>query len=225
MASSKQFKTPTARFSFVQNMFERVVKKTDGGEPILKNGKPVTEQQCTLIFDKSVDMSGFQEAIREAIVAEWGEKAVEQFKNGAIRSPILAGDGKEARIKTGDQAGEIREGFGPDKFFVRVATRLEAPVHFRSPTIPATYGQGDDQIKSGDYGFAVLHAYTWDNPKNGRGVSLGIDYLQKTKAGESLGGTGGGSVDVESVYEAVEDTGDVPAETKTSGKGAASLFD
>jgi hypothetical protein len=204
-------------------MFTRVARKDDNGNAVLdKNGKPVTEQQCTLIFDKSSDRSMLDEMMREAIVAEWGDKGLEKAKAGLIRSPILAGDGKEARVKKGDKAGEIHEGLGADKFFIRVATRLEAPVRFRSATIPATFGTGDDQIKSGDYGFAVLHAYTWSNSKNGDGVSFGIDYLQKTKAGESLGGTGS-AVDVDSVYETVEDAGDAPASTKT-GEGAAGLF-
>lgn len=220
--SSATFKTPICRFSYVQNMFTRVAKKDSAGNAVMKNGQPVTEQQCTLIFDKAVDMAGFQNAIKEAIVGEWGDKAIERFKNGVIRSPILAGDGKEARVKKGDKAGEIHEGLGADKFFIRVATRLEAPVRFRSETVPATYGQGDDQIKSGDYGFAVLHAYTWTNDQNGDGVSFGIDYLQKTKAGDPLGATGAGGVDVASVFEKVE-AGDAPAEAK-SGEGAGGLF-
>lgn len=223
MASSAQFKAAGARFSYVQNMFTRVAKKDDSGNAYLdKNGKPVTEQQCTLIFDKSTDRTPFDNALREAIVAEWGEKGMEQAKAGVIRLPYLAGDGKEARVKTGDNAGEVREGLGPDKWFIRVATRLEAPVRYRSETVPATHGTGEDQIKSGDYGFAILHAYCWDNPKNGKGVSFGIDYLQKTRAGESLGGSGS-AVDVGSVYEAVEDSGAAPEETK-SGAGAGGLF-
>jgi hypothetical protein len=224
MASSQQKKVSGARFSYVQNMFTRVARKDDSGNPTLdKNGKPVTEQQCTLIFDKGSDARAvLDEMMREAIVAEWGDKGLEKAKAGLIRSPILAGDGKEARVKTGDKAGEIHVGLGADKFFIRVATRLEAPVRYRSETVPATFGTGDDQIKSGDYGFAMLHAYTWSNSKNGDGVSFGIDYLQKTKAGESLGGTGS-AVDVASVFETVEHGGDAPAETKT-GEGAGGLF-
>jgi hypothetical protein len=223
MSSSQQFKTPVGRFSYVQNMFTRVSRKDDAGNPTLdKNGKPVTEQQCTLIFDKTVDRNVFDLALKEAIVGTWGEKGMERAKTGLIRLPYLAGDGKEARAKSGDKAGDIHPGLGADKWFIRVATRLEAPIRYRSANVPATHGDGDDQIKSGDYGFAVLHAYCWTNTKNGDGVSFGIDYLQKTKAGESLGGTGGG-VDVGAVYEAVEDTGAAPAETKT-GAGAGGLF-
>lgn len=222
MASSSPVRTPPCRFSYVQNMFTRVTKKDNAGNPVLKDGKPVTEQQCTLIFDKTVDKTALDAAIKEVIVAQWGEKGMEKAKNGLIRLPYLAGDGKEARAKSGDKAGEIHPGLGADKFFIRVATRLEAPIRYRSETIPATFGDGEDQIKSGDYGFAMIHAYAWHNDQNGDGVSFGIDYLQKTKAGESLGGSGGG-VDVGSVYEAVEDTGAAPAETK-EGKGAGGLF-
>lgn len=224
MANSAQQKVTGARFSYVQNMFNRVVKKDNAGNVVMKDGKPVTEQQCTLIFDNGGEARAVLDAMmREAIVSEWGDKGLENAKNGLIRSPILKGDGKEARIKKGDKAGEIHEGLGPDKFFVRVATRMEAPVRFRSATIPASYGAGEDQIKSGDYGFAVLHAYTWRHDQNGDGVSFGIDYLQKTKSGDPLGGTGAGGVDVDSVFEKVEDAGNAPAETKT-GAGAAALF-
>jgi hypothetical protein len=223
MASSTQFKAAGARLSYVQNMFTRVVKKDDAGNPQLdKNGKQITEQQCTLIFEKAADRTPFDNALREAIVGAWGEPGMKLAKDGLIRLPYLAGDGKEARVKSGDKAGEIREGLGADKWFIRVATRREAPVRYRSETIPATFGDGDDQIKSGDYGFAILHAYAWENSKNGKGVSFGIDYLQKTRAGENLGGSGS-AVDVGSVYEAVEDSGAAPAETQ-SGAGAGGLF-
>lgn len=223
MASSAQFKSPICRLSYVQNMFTRVAKKDDNGNPVLdKNGQPVTEQQCTLVFDKAGGTAAFEAAMKEAIVAEWGEKGLERAKAGMIRSPLLAGDGKEARVKKGDRAGEIHEGLGADKFFVRVATRRSAPVRYRSKDVPASYGNGDDQIKSGDYGFAVLHAYTWTNSKNGDGVSFGIDYLQKTRSGDPLGGSGG-EVDVDSVYESIPDTGDAPDQAK-SGQGAGGLF-
>jgi hypothetical protein len=224
MANSAQKKVTGARFSYVQNMFNRVTKKDNAGNVVMKNGVPVTEQQCTLIFDNAGDArSILNDMMKEAIVAEWGDKGLEKAKNGMIRSPILAGDGKEARVKKGDKAGEIHEGLGADKFFIRVMTRQDAPVRFRSQTIPATYGNGDDQIKSGDYGFAVLHAYTWTHDQNGDGVSFGIDYLQKTKSGDPLGGTGAGGVDVGSVFETIPDEGNL-SEKVSEGKGAGDLF-
>ena len=217
--ASADFKTPIGRFSYVQNMFKRAPKTDDAGNPVIcKDGKPVTEQQVTLIYDKSTDRAVFDNAIKEAIIEKWGEPGMEKAKKGLIRLPYLAGDSKEARNK---KTGDIHPGLGEDKWFIRVATRMEAPVRFRSATIPASHGSGEDQIKSGDYGFAVLHAYAWNNAKNGDGVSFGIKYLQKTKAGESLGGTM--EVNAEDYFEQVEDTGAAPAAAKT-GAGAGGLF-
>lgn len=218
--ASADFKTPIGRFSYVQDMFKRTAKTDDAGNPVIgKDGKPVTEQQVTLIFDKATtDRTVFDNAIAEAIREKWGEPGIEKAKKGLVRLPYLAGDGKEARNK---KTGDIHPGLGADKWFIRVATRMEAPVRFRSATIPATYGSGEDQIKSGDYGFAVLHAYAWSNPKNGDGVSFGIKYLQKTKAGEALGGSM--EVDPEQYFEKIDDAGAAPAAAKT-GAGAAGLF-
>lgn len=218
MASSATFRTPTGRFSYVHNMLTRVTKKDDNDNVIMKDGKPVTEQQCTLIFDMKTDRAVFDKALEEAIMAQWGEAGMKRAKEGMIKLPYLKGDGPEAKSK---KTGELHPGMGPDVWFVRVATRLEAPVRFRSEHIAPSLGSGEDQIKSGDYGFAILHAYCWSNAKKGDGVSFGIDYIQKTRGGEILGG--GGGIDVGSVFEQVEDAGEAPASTK-SGEGAGGLF-
>lgn len=199
---SEPFKTTECRFSYVKDMFFRVPKKDNKTkQPILdKNGQQVTEQRVTLIFDRAVtQMAIFQDPIVKVITEQWGDTAIKRFKEGLIRSPILAGDGKEAKNR---KTGEINPGLGADKFFVRCTTRLEAPVLYKSKMIPATHGDGPDQVKSGDYGFAVLSAYTWYNEESGDGVSFGIHYLQKLRDGESLGGTGS-TVNVEDYFEAV----------------------
>lgn len=218
MARGEPFKTPVCRFSYVQNMFKRVARKDDAGRPVLdKNEQEVTEQQCTLIFDKATTpMDLFQKAILEVLTAQWGENAVTRFKNGLIRTPILAGDGKEAR---NSKTGEIHPGLGADKFFIRVATRLEAPIRYKSALIPPKLGNGPDEIKSGDYGFAVLAPFAWNNTKNGDGISFGIEYLQKLYDGESLGGVGG--VDPEKYYQAIEPVAGAAA---MNGASADSLF-
>lgn len=197
---SEPFRTPECRFSYVKDMFQRVPKKDSSGKPMTDDrGNQITEQRCTLIFDRATTpMDIFQKAILEVITKQWGDTAVTRFKNGLIRSPILGGDGKEARST---KTGEINPGLGADKFFIRVATRLEAPVLYKSKLVPATHGDGPDQIKSGDFGFGVISAFTWHNAQNGDGVSFGIHYLQKLRDGEALGGSGG--VNVDDFFEAV----------------------
>jgi hypothetical protein len=214
-ARSPDFKTPIARFSYVQHMFEPVARTNDDGTPMLdKNKKPVLELQCTLIFPINTDRSKFDEALKAVIVEQWGEEGLVRAKNQLIKTPYLAGDGPEARSK---KTGELHPGMGPDVWFIRVATRiLTCPVRYRSPTIPAT----KDEIKSGDYGFAALNAYAWETDKKS-GVSFGIQYLQKVRDGEALGG--GGGVDVDDYYEKIADEGAAPASTKT-GAGAGGLF-
>jgi hypothetical protein len=207
MAKVDDFKSPPCRVSYAQNLFEaRAVE--EGGKK--KFG-------CTLIFEAK-DKGELEKILAQAITAEWGDKGLERARSGLIKSPILAGDGKEARNKT---TGEIHPGLGADKVFIRVSSLYEPQVRYKSANVPAKYGAGPDEIKSGDYGFAVLNAFAWNNPKSGDGVSFGIQYFQKTRDGESLGGTGG--VDVDKYFEKIADTGAAPAAAQT-GAGAGGLF-
>lgn len=208
MAKSEDFKSPECRVSYAQSLFKARTQKNSTKE---KFG-------CTLIFGNE-HKPFFEKILAGVIVEQWGEKGLERARNGLIRSPLLPGDGKEARNK---KDGEINPGLGPNVFFIRVSSVFEPTVRFRSANIPASYGNGDDQVKSGDYGFAVLNAFCWNNEESGDGVSFGIQMFQKKRAGESLGGSSGG-VDADKWYEAVEDHGAAPDSTK-SGAGAGGLF-
>lgn len=212
-ARSDEFKAPRSRVSYAQDLFTPRDKTDDAGKPTGKQS-----YGCTLIYEKSVDRSAMEKAVEDVVMAEWGEKGIERFKKKLIKSPFIDGESKSAHNK----AGELNPGMGPDVFFVRVTANQEPVVRYKSANIPAKLGNGPDEIKSGDYGFAVLNAYAWNSATGGDGVSFGISYFQKTEAGESLGGTGGG-VDVNKYYEKVADTGAAPEETK-SGAGAGGLF-
>lgn len=215
MARSADFKTPTCRFSYVHNMFTPVKKVGDDGKPVMdKNGEQVIEWQVSLIFPVTTDRTVFDEAIKSVILEQWGDAGLVRAKNGMIKTPYLPGDGPEARNK---KTGELHPGMGADIWFIRTSTRREPPIRYKSGTIPAK----KDEIKSGDYGFTVLNAYAWNNPKKGDGVSFGIQYLQKKTDGESLGG--GSGIDVDTYYEEIADAGGAPAST-TAGKGASGLF-
>lgn len=204
-ARSEDFKTPTCRLSYAQTLFKARAAKNSTTK---KFG-------ATLIFPKSA-LPELEKHVAGVIRDEWGEKGLQRAANGAIRSPFLAGDGKEARNK---ETGDLHPGLGPDVVFIRCTANEERPpaVRFRSPTIPAT----EEEVYSGCYGFAVLNAYAWHNDESGDGVSFGIAYFQKTGDGERLGG--GGPVDVGKYFEKVEDTGSAPEETK-AGAGAGGLF-
>jgi hypothetical protein len=203
-ARSEDFKTPPCRLSFAQQLFKARAQK---------NGKP--KYGCTLIFPKDV-RAALEKHVGAVILEQWGDKGLERAKQGLIKSPFLAGDGKEARAK---ETGELHPGMGPDVFFIRVQANEDRPpvVRYKDPNIPAT----PDEVYSGCYGFAVINAFAWHNDENGDGVSFGIQYFQKTKDGERIGGSG--QVDPEKWHEKIADEGDAPQETK-QGAGAGGLF-
>jgi hypothetical protein len=201
---SKTFKTPLCRLSFAGGLFK--AKQV--------NNQGAVKFSATLIFPL-VDRKILEPYVREVIVEKWGEKGLEKAKAGIIRSPFLAGDGKEARNKT---TGEVSGGLGPDVFFIRVQAGPDRPpfVTWKDPNVRET----EEFVYSGCYGKAVLNAFAWHNDTGGDGVSFGIDGFQKLKEGERLGGE---RTAPDKYHETVEDVGDAPTETR-DGRGASALF-
>ena len=204
MERSPDFKTPLCRVSFAGSLFTPRAQQ-EGATP--KYG-------ATLIFEKSVDRSAMDNAVKNVLIAQWGDKGLERAKAGLIKSPFLDGNGKEARNK---KTGELHPGFGPDVFFLRVQSIRAPTLRYKSEHLPAT----EDEIYSGCYGKAVLNAFAWNNAQNGDGISFGIQFFQKIKDGDRLGG--GGGVNASSWMETVPDEGDAPEATRT-GAGAGGLF-
>lgn len=205
MARSEDAKTPLGRFSYTQFLFEPNV-----------NDSGVKQWQLTILFPKeATDLSALEGLALAAAKEEWGDKAVNMIKEGTIKSPFLDGDGKQGK----DKAGEPKPGY-PGHKFIRCTSGVDyRPKIVNQKLLPIV---DKAELYSGCYGYAVVNAYTWENAKNGKGVSFGISLVQKAKDGESLGG-GGGNVDPNKFFDKIEDEGDAPAETK-SGKGAAGLF-
>jgi len=204
MERSADFKTSLCRVSFANSLFKPRAQQEGG----------VEKYGCTLIFEKSGDRSALDAAVKGVIVAQWGDKGLERAKAGLIKSPFLDGAGKEARNK---KTGELHPGFGPDVFFLRVQSVRQPVLRYKSEHLPAT----EEEIYSGCYGKAVLNAFAWTNAQNGDGVSFGIQFFQKIKDGDRLGGSGG--VDAGKWMESVPDEGEAPEATRT-GAGAGGLF-
>jgi len=204
MERSADFKTDLCRVSFANSLFKPRAQQEGG----------VEKYGCTLIFPKTCDRTALDNAVRSVIVAQWSEKGLERAKAGLIKSPFLDGAGKEARNK---KTGELHPGFGPDVFFLRVQSVRQPVLRYKSEHLPAT----EEEIYSGCYGKAVLNAFAWTNAQNGDGVSFGIQFFQKIKDGDRLGGSGG--VDAGKWMESVPDEGEAPEATRT-GAGAGGLF-
>lgn len=201
-ARSQDFKSPMARLSFAMGLYKPRAQ-AEGGKP--KFG-------CTLIFPKA-DRPLLEKHVLDVIKMEWPEKGIQMAKTGAIKSPFLAGDGKEARNKTN---GELHPGMGAEFFFIRPSANEDRPpfVIWRDPNHQET----EQTVYSGCYGKAVLTAFAWTDPRSGNGVSFGIQGFQKHRDGERLGGSGG--ADPEKWADKIEDD----AEMQKSGNGAAALF-
>lgn len=212
MASKKSmfrgelFRTDEGVVSYAFGLFKSRTKTSD-------DGSTRESWDATLIFPASYRPK-LEAEIAKVIVGEWGEKGIKMAKDGLIKSPILAGDGKEARNK---ETGELHPGMGADKIFIRVQSNKAPVVRYKDPNIPAT----EAEVYSGCRGFGVINGFAWYNAKNGNGVSFGIEYFQKTGEGERIGGSGG--VNAADWFEKIDDTGDAPEETKT-GAGAGGLF-
>jgi hypothetical protein len=201
-ARSEDFKTPPCRILYAFGLFKP--RKGDNGRETY---------QSTLVFANE-HRAALEKHVGKVIVEQWGEKGLERAKQGLIKSPFLAGDGKEARDKT---SGEIKAGYGPGLFFIRPWANVDHPPVVRwkdqhkAPTI--------DEVYSGCRGFAVLSAFAWHNDQNGDGVSFNLSYFQKTGEDEKIGG--GGGVDVDKFFEKIEDNGDAP---DVGSGGAGNLF-
>lgn len=207
MARSQDLSTQQAkllgRFAFANGLFELQTAKS---------GKK--QWTLTVLFPKTSDLATLHNLALEAAKQEWGEKAVAMIQNGLIKSPFLDGDGPQGKNK---KTGEAHKGF-PGHTFIRLASGADyRPKLLNAKMLPIT---GKDELKSGDYGYVVLNAFTWENTEQGKGISFGFSYVMKAKDGESLGGGGAGAPD--EYFEKIEDEGEAPAETK--GAGAGGLF-
>lgn len=203
-ARSEDFKADEAMLSYARDLFKARAQE---------EGKP-PKFGCTLIFPKTYKPH-LQKIVAKVITDQWGEKGIERAKAGLIKSPFLAGDGKEARNK---ETGELHPGMGPDVFFIRVSANEDKPpfVVWKDPNKQET----EEVVYSGCFGKPVLNAYAWHNDKNGDGVSFGIQGFYKTRDGERIGGTG--KVDPKKFFEKPE-VEDTPDEAR-GRDGAAGLF-
>lgn len=172
---------------------------------------------CSLLIPKTVDISVLKELALEAATEEHGEaKAKQMLADGLIKSPFLDGDGKQGKSK---ETGEPHEGF-PGHVFLRVTSGEDYRPKLLGPDVLPLTEQA--QLKSGDYGYPVLNAFTWYNKENGHGITFGMSMFLKSRDGESLGGSGGPGP-AENYFTPIKNEGSAPDETK-SGDGAAGFF-
>lgn len=207
MARSEDVKTPLAIASFTADLFKP--RERDNGAKGFG---------CTLLFPKTTSIAELENVALAAAKEEWGDKAVQWIKDGVIKTPFLDGDGPQGVSK---KTGERHAGYAGHRFIRCTSGEGYKPKVFDKRRNPV---MDQDGCPSGSHVYAVVNAYTWENPQNGKGISFGISLVQVAKVAEGaeiLGGAGG--PDPDKFFDKIDDEGDAPAETK-GGAGAGGLF-
>lgn len=211
MATSKKVKLGLTRFGYVQDLFKTRTQESGA------------EKYGTTIYVAKTDTTSLkmlEDLVIEASVAEgWGDaaKVRDLIGKGLIKMPILDGDGRQGM--TAD--GTPKDGHA-GHFFIRASSGANFRPQVVDENVQPIATFDPARFKSGDYGYPVVSAFSWDHPKTGKGVSINIDAVQKIKSGDSLGG--GGGVDTDKFFKAETVAAEkAPDETK-GGAGAGGLF-
>jgi hypothetical protein len=122
------------------------------------------------------------------------EKGKDKLGKGAVKTPLLDGDLKEG--------GEYKYG-GPENrgmYLLRAANYNRQPAvvdQQKNPILDA------DQLYSGCYANVVVNFYAYNSGAN-KGISPGLEAIQKKRDGERLDG---GGLDVNEVFSTEDDDG------------------
>lgn len=173
-ARISDFRTPSlCRLSYADGLFKP--RSVNGSEP---------KYSATLIFEKK-ELPFYIDLVKKVARAAWPNNGEERLRTGLIKSPLLMGDGKEARNK---ESGELTAGMGADVFFIRPGANTDNPPKIHSFASGPHAQANQSEVYSGCYGYAVLSLFPWNHPMSGDGISFGIQMFQKVRDGDSLGG-------------------------------------
>lgn len=172
--------------------------------PVMKD-KNKMRFQATLLIPPSVDMKPFHEAVKAAMLADWG--AVQRIS------------GRSSPFKRCDDQEKQYNGMAPGWVMIRTNSKF-------APHVVDQKRQDileEDRIFAGCWCRFAIHAFTWDDPE--RGVSFGLDAVQLIREDTRLDGRKG----PEDLFEEVAvdddvappfDEVDAPAPKAAAGKSA-----
>lgn len=168
MSETKKKANPTTvvtkefRVSFPDLYEARAMEDDDG-----KTGE--AKYAVVMLFPKGTDLSAMKAAAQAAVVAKWGADKAKWPSN--LRLPFR------------DQGEKDYEGYEAGSVFVRATSKRKPAVVGYDPSKALP----EDEMYPGCYARAEVNAYTYDK-KGNKGVAFGLNCLQKTRDGESLGG-------------------------------------
>lgn len=151
-------------------------KSFEGSEP---------KYSVVMLFDKKTDLTPMKKAVKAAIVSKWGADKAKwpkglrmPFRDGSEKSDL---DGYEGCIFV-SASSKTQPGI--------VDQRLEEVID-------------QEVVYAGCYARAEVFAFPYDRAGN-KGVSFGLNHIQKIKDGESFSGKG----NAKNAFDAVEDEAD-----------------
>lgn len=149
-------------------------------KPMQLGGEP--KYSITMLFEKTADLSALKKAVQEAAAEKWGPDKTKWPKN--LRSPFR------------DQGEKDKPGYEPGCIFITATSKQ------RPGLVDAKLQEiiEEKEFYSGCYARATVRAFAYDQAGN-RGVSFGLQNIQKLADGEPLGGRTRPEDDFEPVEE------------------------
>lgn len=134
-------------------------------KPMQEGGEP--KYSVTMLFPKGADLSKLKKAAEQAAIDKWGKDKIPK----GMRSPFR------------DQGEKESEGYEAGAFFITATSRQ------RPQLVDAQVNDilDETQFYAGCYARATVRAFAYDKAGN-RGVSFGLQNIQKLRDGESLSG-------------------------------------
>lgn len=161
----KKFVTPEGRVSFPQ-LFE---PKAFGNQP--------AKYSMTLLFPKNADLTVVKQAIKNAAIEEWGDKAdamIAKIKQDPKRWPFHDGDKEKP-----DMVGY------PGHYYISASSKAtNQPGLVNRSKKPIL---DEREFYAGCYARAELIAYAYDN-EFGKGLGFSLQNVQKLREGEPFTG-------------------------------------
>lgn len=161
--------TPEFRVSY-PNVFKPKLNKLSNKE----------EFSLVALFPKGADLSKLKAAVKEVIEKEWGKDPAKWPKN--LKTPFRD---QGEREKEDDVTGKMVMPAGYEKGAIFINLKAKS----RPGVVDAQVQPilDESQFYAGCWARASVNPYAYD-VSGSRGVSLGLNNIQKTRDGDSLGG-------------------------------------
>lgn len=133
--------------------------------PVMK-GDPKKKFQAVLLIPPGSDLSAYKAAAKAAMIEKWG-KAVKLGDNFGLKSA----DAKAAKGTDGYEEGG---------FYINTRSDYQPGV-VDERAVPVS---DPEKVYAGCWVNVFLTAYAWEHPAKGKGVSFGLEAVQKVRDGE-----------------------------------------